>query len=79
MNAPDQERLRAVCAEVLGTEPDELEPDTDFYEDLNLGRDDLADLLVAVEDAFGVSLDDGIREVRTLEDLEALLEELIPA
>jgi acyl carrier protein len=79
MNDLDQERLRAVCAEVLGTEPDELTPDTDFEEDLNLDREDLADLFVAVEDAFSISLEDGIRAVHTMRDLETLVEDLVPA
>jgi acyl carrier protein len=79
VNARDQDRLRTVCAEVVGIEPDELTLDTDFEADLNIDRDDLADLFVALEDAFDISLEDGIRRVRTLEDLEALVEDLLPA
>jgi acyl carrier protein len=79
VNARDQDRLRTVCAEVVGIEPDELTLDTDFEADLNIDRDDLADLFVALEDAFDISLEDGIRGVRTLEDLEALVEDLLPA
>lgn len=79
MNAEDQERLQALIAEVLEMERDELTPDTDFIADLNLDRNDLADLFVAVEDAFGVSLEDGMRDVHTVEDLEALVDDLIPA
>lgn len=79
MNAADQERLRTVCAEIVGVELDELTADTDFIEDLNIDRDDLADLFVAVEDAFDISLEDGMRTVRTYADLEALVDDLIPA
>ncbi len=79
MNARDQDRLRAVCAEVVGIEPDELTSETDFEADLNIDRDDLADLFVAVEDEFDISLDAGIRGVHTLEDLETLVEDLLPA
>ena len=79
MNTADQARLRAVCLEVIGLETGELEGGTDFTDDLNLDREDVADLFVAVEDAFGISLEDGMREVRTFEDLEALVDDLIPA
>jgi acyl carrier protein len=71
-------RLHSVTAEVMGVEPDELEPDTDFYEDLNADRDELADLFVAIEDAFGVGFADSTLEaVRTVRDLEELLDEQI--
>jgi acyl carrier protein len=63
----------------VGVEPEDLEGDTDFIEDLNIDRDDLADLFVAVEDAFDISLEDGMRDVRTFEDLEAMVDDLIPA
>ena len=79
MNAQDQERLRSVCAEVVGLDPADLTAETDFFEDLNIDRDDLADLFVAVEDAFDISLDHGVSKVRTFEDLEILVEDWIPA
>ena len=79
MNSADQARLRAVCLEVIGLEADELESATDFTDDLNLDREDLADLFVAVEDAFDISLEEGMLRVRTYEDLEALVDDLSPA
>jgi len=79
MNSADQARLRAVCLEVIGLEADELESATDFTDDLNLDREDLADLFVAVEDAFDISLEEGMLRVKTYEDLEALVDDLIPA
>ena len=79
MNAADQARLRDICLEVIGLETGELDGGTDFIEDLNLDREDLADLFVAVEDAFDISLEEGMRRVRTFEDLEALVDDLIPA
>jgi acyl carrier protein len=79
MNSADQARLRAVCLEVIGLEADELDSATDFTDDLNLDREDLADLFVAVEDAFDISLEEGMLRIRTYEDLEALVDDLIPA
>ena len=79
MNSADQARLRAVCLEVIGLEPGELDGATDFTDDLNLDREDLADLFVAVEDAFDISLEEGMLRIRTYEDLEALVDDLIPA
>ena len=80
MNVEDRERLRAVVADVVGLDDAaDLTSDTDFYADLNIERDDLADVVVAVEEAFDISLDDGLGEIRTFEDLEALVDDLIPA
>ncbi len=79
MNSADQARLLSLCLSVIGLEPDELDSETDFTDDLNLDREDLADLFVAVEDAFDISLDDGMRGVHTFGDLEALVDDLIPA
>ncbi len=79
MNTADQVRLRAVCAESIEIDLEELEAETDFYQDLNLSRDDLAEMLMAVEEHFGIELDAGIADVRTFADLEALVEDEIPA
>jgi acyl carrier protein len=80
MNVEDRERLRTVVADAVGLDdPADLSPDTDFFADLNIERDDLADIIVAVEVAFDISLDDGLGEIRTFEDLEALVDDLIPA
>ena len=79
MNPEQRARLVAVCAEQLGVEPAELTEDLDFFEDLNLDRSDLADLLVMLEDALATSLEDGIRAVRTFGDLETLVEDALSA
>ncbi len=77
MNPEERARLVAVCAEQLGLEPDELTDELDFFEDLNLDRSDLADLLVMLEDALGIALEDGIRDVRTFGDLESVVEDAL--
>ena len=77
MNPDERARLVAVCAEQLGLEPAELTEELDFFEDLNLDRSDLADLLVMLEDALGTSLEDGIRQVRTFGDLETVVEDAL--
>jgi acyl carrier protein len=79
MNPEERARLVAVCAEQLGLEPAELTEELDFFEDLNLDRSDLADLLVMLEDALGTSLEDGIRQVRTFGDLETVVEDALNA
>ncbi len=79
MNDEDQARLRRLCVDVTGVDPGDLTGDTDFFEDLNIDRDDMADLFVAIEDAFDISLEGGLRRIHTYEDLEALVDDLIPA
>jgi acyl carrier protein len=77
MTPEELRRLRTVTAEVMGVEVDELEADTDFFEDLNADHDSLPDLFVALEDAFGIELEHGLTEVRTVQDLENLVEDEI--
>jgi len=78
MTGAERRRLRAVCAEIVGVEPEDLEPETDFFEDLNIDSADLADMFVAIEDAFGIQLDDSLLgAVRTFQDLEELIEDVI--
>jgi acyl carrier protein len=79
VNSLDQDRLKSVCAEVVDMDPADLTAETDFFDDLNIDRDDLADLFVAVEEAFDISLERGVTQVRTFEDLEILVEDEIPA
>jgi len=78
MTGAERRRLLAVCAEIVGVEPEDLEPETDFFEDLNIDSDDLADLFVAIEDAFDIELDDSLLgAVRTFQNLEELIEDVI--
>lgn len=77
MTGAELRRLRSVAAEVLEVDIEDLEPGLDFFEDLNIDRADLADLIVAIEDAFGIVLEAGISDIATFGDLEALVDDEI--
>ena len=79
MNPEERARLAAACAAHLGIEVDELTDELDFFDDLNLDRSDLADLVVVLEDLFGISLEEGVRDVRTFGDLSDLVEDAVLA
>ena len=79
MNPEERARLASACAAHLGIEVDELTDELDFFDDLNLDRSDLADLVVVLEDLFGISLEEGVRDVRTFGDLSDLVEDAVLA
>jgi acyl carrier protein len=79
MDARDQARLRRVCAEATGVGAAELDGATDLFEDLNIDGDELEDLIAAIEDEFGITVEDGLAGIRTVDDLEGLVEDLASA
>jgi acyl carrier protein len=55
--------------------PEDILPDTDFYLDLNLNKEQLADLFERMEDALNFILtEDKIGEIKTVSDLMISLE-----
>ncbi len=61
--------------EEFEVEPGQLKPDADLRETLELDSLDLVDLVVAVEDSFGVKLvGEDFVGVKTLQDLYELIE-----
>lgn len=61
--------------EEFEVDPGQLKPDADLRETLELDSLDLVDLVVAVEDSFGVKLvGEDFVGVKTLQDLYSLIE-----
>ncbi|MGC4747331.1 acyl carrier protein [Micromonospora sp. DT201] len=59
--------LREVAVEVLMVEPEAVTEDADFRKDLNAESLDLVELLMALEDRFGIRLpEDGLRGINTV-------------
>jgi acyl carrier protein len=52
------ERLRKIIADQLGVEEDRVTPDAHFIEDLNADSLDLVELIMALEEEFGVAISD---------------------
>ena len=70
------ETLKQLIADRTGIESDKILPSAHFEEDLNLSKIELADFLNFLEDHFKISLSrDDIINVKTVEDLENLVED----
>ena len=52
------ERLRKIIADQLGVEEEKVTPDAHFIEDLNADSLDLVELIMALEEEFGVEISD---------------------
>lgn len=65
----------ALVVRVSGHDAARLSPSTDLYADLKLDSLDALELLVALEDAFGIDIGtDEAQSLRTLADVVALLQ-----
>ena len=63
------EKIRDIIATTLNQDPEEVTPDKSFAEDLDADSLDLAEIIMAIEDEFGVTIPDEILEkVVTVQD-----------
>ncbi len=52
------ERLRKIIADQLGVDEDKVTTDAHFIEDLNADSLDLVELIMAIEEEFGIEISD---------------------
>ena len=63
------EKIRDIIATTLNLDPEEVTPDKSFAEDLDADSLDLAEIIMAIEDEFGVTIPVEILEkVVTVQD-----------
>lgn len=77
----DQEIIKMtneVFIECFELEADELKPEANIFMDLGLDSLDIVDLVVALQQKFGVKIrnDERVRDVRTLGDIYKFIESL---
>jgi acyl carrier protein len=71
-------KLRTLIAESIGVEEDEVTPEASFEEDLNVDRQELVDLMVAIEEEFEVKIpDDEMAAIATVGDAVDYLEDAL--
>lgn len=72
-----KEKVLQIIAEQLNMEPEDLEPEMDFVDDLNQDSIELVELIMSLEDEFGIEVDEEkLEHVRTVGDVLDLVEEL---
>ena len=63
------ERVRAVVADKLGVDESQVVPEASFTEDLNADSLDLVELIMSLEEEFGVKIsDEDAEQIRTVQD-----------
>lgn len=63
------EKIKEIIARTLNLDPEEITPDKSFSEDLDADSLDLAEIIIAIEDEFGVTIPDEVLEkVATVQD-----------
>lgn len=66
-----RETVNAALAEEFELELADMKPETHLYEDLGLDSLDAVDMVIVLENSFGVKLreEQSLREIRTLQDI----------
>ena len=62
-------RLRKIIAEQLGVPEEEVVPEASFIEDLNADSLEMVDLIISLEEEFGVQVsDEDAEKIKTVKD-----------
>ncbi len=71
MTAPDttEDRLRKIIAEQLGVDENLIVPSASFAKDLNADSLDLVELIMSIEEEFGIEIsDENAEKIETVAD-----------
>lgn len=72
------DKIKAVLVEQLDADPDSITRDTDLLSDLGADSLDLVELIMALEEEFGISAtDDTVYDNRTVGDIVDYIEALV--
>jgi acyl carrier protein len=64
-----EERLKKIIAEQLSVNEEDITPDASFIDDLNADSLDLVELIMSLEEEFGVKIsDEDAEKIQTVQD-----------
>ncbi|MHB1131145.1 MAG: acyl carrier protein [Chloroflexota bacterium] len=70
------ERLRKIVADQLGVDEEQIVPEASFVEDLNADSLDLVDLIMTLEEQFGMEIsDEDAEKILSVQDAMNYIEE----
>jgi acyl carrier protein len=70
------ERLRRIISEQLGVDESQVTPNASFEEDLNADSLDLVELIMSLEEEFGIEIsEEDAEKIRTVGDAEEYIRE----
>ncbi len=70
------EQVTEIIAEQLGVEPSEVTRDSDFVQDLNADSLDMVELVMSLEEEFGIEIsDEEVENIRTVGNAVDYIEE----
>lgn len=76
LNPTVEEKVKALIVEHLSVEPDKVGPEARFGEDLDADSLDLVELIMAIEEEFGIEIPDSTaEEMKTVKDIVAFIQE----
>ena len=71
------EKVRDMLAKQLNLSADQIKPESDVVKDLGADSLDVVELLISLEDDYGVSIpEDDIVNVKTVQDIVEMIEKL---
>ena len=70
------ERLKKIIVEQLGVDDEEVQPQASFVEDLNADSLDLVELIMSLEEEFGMEIsDEDAEKIQKVSDAVEFIEE----
>lgn len=71
------EQIQKIIAQILSVAPDEVTPDTKLVEDFGADSLDLFQIVMEIEETFGVEIDEEqTKDIHTVEDAVKLLQSI---
>jgi acyl carrier protein len=70
------EKVKKIIVDQLGVEEDEVTPEASFIEDLGADSLDIVELIMALEEEFGIEIpDEDAEKIATVKDAVAYIQE----